>query len=31
MTETEIGTSVIEAAIPVHREMGRGLLEMVCD
>ena len=27
MTENEIGTQVIEAAIAVHRELGPGLLE----
>jgi len=27
MTENEIGTRVIEAAIAVHRELGPGLLE----
>jgi hypothetical protein len=30
MTENEIGTRVIETAIAVHRELGPGLLEMVC-
>jgi len=29
MTENEIGTRVIEAAIAVHRELGPGLLETV--
>ena len=29
MTENEIGTIVIEAAIAVHRELGPGLLETV--
>ena len=29
MTENEIGTMVIEAAIAVHRELGSGLLETV--
>ena len=29
MTENEIGTIVIEAAITVHRELGPGLLETV--
>ncbi len=29
MTENEIGTMVIEAAIAVHRELGPGLLETV--
>jgi len=29
MTESEIGTLVIEAAIAVHREFGPGLLETV--
>jgi hypothetical protein len=29
MTENEIGTRVIEAAIAVHRELGSGLLETV--
>jgi GxxExxY protein len=29
MTENEIGTKVIEAAIAVHREFGPGLLESV--
>jgi len=29
ITENEIGTRVIEAAIAVHRELGRGLLETV--
>jgi len=29
MTENEIGTSVIESAIAVHRELGPGLLETV--
>lgn len=29
MTENEIGTQVIEAAIAVHRELGPGLLELV--
>jgi len=29
MTENEIGTKVIEAAIAVHRELGPGLLETV--
>ena len=31
MTENEIGTRVIEAAIAVHRELGPGLLETVCE
>jgi GxxExxY protein len=29
MTETEIGTIVVESAIAVHRELGPGLLETV--
>ena len=29
MTENEIGTTIIEAAIAVHRELGPGLLETV--
>jgi len=29
MTENEIGTMIIEAAIAVHRELGPGLLETV--
>ncbi len=29
MTEKEIGTIVIDAAIAVHRELGPGLLETV--
>ena len=29
MTENEIGTIVIEAAIAVHRQLGPGLLETV--
>ena len=29
MTENEIGTKVVEAAIAVHRELGPGLLETV--
>ena len=29
MTENEIGTQVIEAAIAVHRKLGPGLLETV--
>ncbi len=29
MTENEIGTKVLEAAIRVHRELGPGLLEIV--
>ena len=29
MTENEIGTRVLEAAIAVHRELGPGLLETV--
>jgi len=29
MTENEIGTHVVEAAIEVHRELGPGLLESV--
>jgi len=29
MTQNEIGTIVIEAAIAVHRELGPGLLETV--
>ena len=29
MTENEIGTTVIESAIAVHRELGPGLLETV--
>jgi GxxExxY protein len=29
MTENEIGTQVVEAAIAVHRELGPGLLETV--
>ena len=29
MTENDIGTRVIEAAIAVHRELGPGLLETV--
>ena len=29
MTENEIGTIVIDAAIAVHRELGPGLLEAV--
>ena len=29
MTENEIGTIVVEAAIRVHRELGPGLLEKV--
>ena len=29
MTENQIGTIVIEAAIAVHRELGPGLLETV--
>ena len=31
MTENEIGTTVIEGAIAVHRELGPGLLETVCE
>ena len=31
MTENAIGTIVIEAAIAVHRELGPGLLETVCE
>jgi len=31
MTENEIGTTVIESAIAVHRELGPGLLETVCE
>jgi len=30
MTENEIGTIVMAAAIAVHRELGPGLLETVC-
>ena len=29
MTETEIGTIIVDAAIAVHRELGPGLLETV--
>ena len=29
MTENEVGTQVIDAAIRVHRELGQGLLEVV--
>ena len=29
MTENEIGTSIVEAAIKIHRELGPGLLESV--
>ena len=31
MTENAIGTIVIEAAIAVHRQLGLGLLETVCE
>lgn len=31
MTANEIRTRVIEAAIAVHRELGPGLLETVCE
>ncbi len=31
MAENEIGTIVIDTAIAVHRQLGPGLLETVCE
>jgi hypothetical protein len=31
LTENKIGTRVIDPAIAVHRELGPGLLETVCE
>ena len=31
MTEDEIGKQVVDAAVRIHRELGPGLLETVCE